>query len=92
MSVPGPDGKMDQFAHSSVIMVATPDGRLSKYFSGIQYQPRDLRLAMVDASNHKIGSGGGSVSALLLQLQPLFRTLYSFYSASTGLRRLLHNP
>ena len=54
--VPGPDGKLDQFAHSSVIMVATPDGRLSKYFSGIQYAPRDLRLAMVDASNHKIGS------------------------------------
>lgn len=54
--VPGPDGKMDQFAHSSVIMVATPDGRLSKYFSGIQYVPRDLRLAMVTASNHKIGS------------------------------------
>jgi len=54
--VAGPNGKMDQFAHSSVIMVATPDGRLSKYFSGIQYEPRDLRLAMVDASNHKIGS------------------------------------
>jgi protein SCO1 len=56
VSVPGPDGKMDQFAHSSVIMVATPDGRMSKYFSGIQYEPRDLRLAMVDASNHKIGT------------------------------------
>lgn len=54
--VQGPDGKMDQFAHSSVILVATPDGRLSKYFSGIQYVPRDLRLAMVDASDHKIGS------------------------------------
>ncbi len=54
--VPGPDGKMDQFAHSSVVMVATPDGRLSKYFSGIEYEPRDLRLAMVDASNHKIGT------------------------------------
>jgi protein SCO1/2 len=54
--VPGPDGKMDQFAHSSVIMVATPDGRLSKYFSGIQYAPRDLRLAMVDASNREIGT------------------------------------
>ena len=54
--VPGPDGKMDQFAHSSVVMVATPDGRLSKYFSGIQYEPRDLRLAMVDASNHRIGT------------------------------------
>ena len=54
--VPGPDGKMDQFAHASVTMVATPDGRLSKYFSGIQYAPRDLRLALVDASNRKIGS------------------------------------
>ncbi len=54
--VAGPDGKMNQFAHSSIIMVATPDGRLSKYFSGIEYQPRDLRLAMVDASNHRIGS------------------------------------
>lgn len=54
--VPGPDGKLDQFAHSSVIMVATPDGRLSKYFAGIQYQPRDLRLALVDASDHRIGT------------------------------------
>lgn len=54
--VQGPDGKMDQFAHSSVIMVATPDGRLSKYFSGIEYAPRDLRLAVVQASNHRIGT------------------------------------
>ncbi|HEX4020023.1 MAG TPA: SCO family protein [Acidobacteriaceae bacterium] len=54
--VPGPDGKMDQFAHSSVIMIATPDGRLSKYLAGIQYQSRDVRLALVQASNHKIGS------------------------------------
>ncbi|HVW78690.1 MAG TPA: SCO family protein [Alloacidobacterium sp.] len=54
--VPGPDGKMDQFAHSSVIMIATPDGRMSKYLSGVEYQPRDVRLALVEASNHKIGS------------------------------------
>jgi protein SCO1 len=54
--VPGPDGKMDQFAHSSVIMIATPDGRMSKYLSGIQYQPRDVRLALIEASNRKIGS------------------------------------
>ena len=54
--VPGPDGKMDQFAHSSIILVVTPDGRLSKYFAGISYVPRDLRLALVTASNHKIGS------------------------------------
>ena len=54
--VPGPDGKMDQFAHSSVIMIATPDGRMSKYLSGIEYQPRDVRLALIEASDRKIGS------------------------------------
>src|SRR5580698_4267381 len=52
----GPDGKMDQFAHSSVIMIATPDGRMSKYLFGIDYQPRDVRLAVIQASSHHIGS------------------------------------
>jgi protein SCO1 len=54
--VPGPDGKMDQFAHSSVVMFATPDGRMSKYLAGIDYPSRDVRLALVDASEHRIGS------------------------------------
>ena len=54
--VPGPDGKMDQFAHSSVIMVATPDGRLSKYLFGVDYQSRDVRLALIQASTHHIGT------------------------------------
>ena len=54
--VPGPDGKMDQFAHPTVIMFATADGRLSKYISGADYQSRDLRLAILDASQHKISS------------------------------------
>ncbi|MGC2161965.1 MAG: SCO family protein [Silvibacterium sp.] len=54
--VPGPDGKMDQFAHSTVIMIATPDGRMSKYLSGINYQSRDVRLALIQASNRRIGS------------------------------------
>jgi protein SCO1/2 len=54
--IAGSDGKMDQFAHSSVIMIATPDGRMSKYLFGIDYQPRDLRLAVIEASNHHIGS------------------------------------
>lgn len=54
--VPGPDGKMDQYAHSSVIMIATPDGRMSKYLSGIDYQPRDVRLALIQASSHHIGT------------------------------------
>lgn len=54
--VPGPDGKMDQFAHSSVIIFATPGGRMSKYLSGIDYPARDLRLALLDASGNKISN------------------------------------
>jgi protein SCO1 len=54
--VPGPDGTMDQFAHSSVIMFATLDGRMSKYLSGIDYPARDLRMALLDASEKKISN------------------------------------
>ena len=45
-----------QFAHGSAIMVATPAGRLSHYFYGIDYAPRDLKLALVEASAGKVGS------------------------------------
>ncbi len=50
------DEKTHQFIHAGGIMVATPEGRLSRYFYGIQYSPADLRMALVDASQHKIGS------------------------------------
>lgn len=45
-----------QFAHSSGLFVVTPQGRLSRYFYGIEYSPRDLRLGLVEASAGKIGS------------------------------------
>lgn len=54
--VPGPDGKMDQFAHSSVIMFATPEGKMSEYLAGIDYSTRDVRLALVNASHLKIAT------------------------------------
>ncbi|HTV83207.1 MAG TPA: SCO family protein [Acidobacteriaceae bacterium] len=53
--VPGPDGKMDQFAHSSVVMIITPDGRVSKYLFGVDFQSRDMRLALISASTRHIG-------------------------------------
>jgi protein SCO1 len=49
-----PDSK--QFAHASAIMLLTPEGRLSRYFYGVSYPERDLRLGLVDASSGKIGS------------------------------------
>ena len=54
--VPGPDGKMDQYAHSSVVMFATPDGKMSKYLAGIEYPARDLRLALLGASERRISN------------------------------------
>lgn len=54
--VPGPDGKMDQFAHSSVVMFATPEGKMSEYLAGIDYPTRDVRLALVNASHLKIAT------------------------------------
>lgn len=50
------DVKTQQFVHAGGIMVATPDGKMSRYFYGIDYAPADLRMALVDASQHKIGS------------------------------------
>jgi protein SCO1/2 len=45
-----------EYAHASGIMVVTPDGRLSRYFYGIEYGPRDLKLALMESADRKIGS------------------------------------
>lgn len=50
------DPKMQQYAHAAGIMVLTPEGRVSKYFYGVDYSPKDLRLGLVDASQNRIGS------------------------------------
>jgi len=44
------------FAHAAAILVLTPEGKVSRYFYGIEYEPRDLRLGLVEASKGKIGS------------------------------------
>jgi len=50
------DPAIDQFAHPSVLTVLTPEGRVSRYLFGIEFAPRDLRFALIDASNGTIGS------------------------------------
>ena len=50
------DSESKQFAHASVIMMLTPEGRLSRYFYGIQYPARDIRLGLEEASQGKISS------------------------------------
>jgi protein SCO1/2 len=50
------DEKTGQYAHASGIMILTPDGKVSRYLYGIEYQADDLRFSLIDASNGKIGS------------------------------------
>ncbi len=57
------DEPSKQFAHASGVIVLTPRGRVSHYFYGVEFPPRDVRLAFVEASDEKIGS---VVDALLL--------------------------
>jgi protein SCO1 len=57
------DEPTKQFAHPTGILVLTPEGRIARYLFGIDYGPRDLRLALVDASQGKVGS---AVDAFLL--------------------------
>jgi protein SCO1/2 len=57
------DAATKQFAHPSGVIVLTPDGRLARYLFGIEYGPRDLRFALIEASAGNVGS---PVDALLL--------------------------
>ncbi len=57
------DKEKDQFAHAAGIVILTPEGKVSRYLFGIEYPPRDLRLALVEASDNKIG---GIVDQVLL--------------------------
>ena len=56
VSVPGPDGKMNQFAHTSSIELITTEGNIAQYFLGVEYSPRDIRAGLVEASHGQIGS------------------------------------
>jgi protein SCO1/2 len=50
------DPKINQFAHATAIMVLTPQGRISRYFYGVDFPPKDLRMGLVEASQGKIGN------------------------------------
>jgi protein SCO1 len=56
VQVPGPDGKLSQFAHASSIEIVTPEGKLAQYYLGVEYSPKDILLGLIDASGNKIGS------------------------------------
>jgi protein SCO1/2 len=64
------DAKTDQYAHASGIMVATPQGKLYRYFYGIEYAPRDLRFALIEASQNKVGTLADQVMLFCYHYDP----------------------
>lgn len=65
------DEETGQYAHGSAIMVATPEGRLAKYMYGIDYDPRTLRLALIEAADGKIGTLVDQVILYCFNYNPL---------------------
>lgn len=50
------DERTNQYIHAAGIVVLTPTGRLARYFYGVEFSPKDLRLGLIEASNEQIGS------------------------------------
>ena len=64
------DDVTQQYAHPSGILVLTPDGRLARYLYGIEYAPKDLRFALIEASEGRIGSPVDQVILYCFQYDP----------------------
>jgi protein SCO1/2 len=64
------DTATNQYAHASGVMLATPEGKLSHYFYGIEYAPRDLKFGLVEASAGKIGSAVDKLTLYCFHYDP----------------------
>jgi protein SCO1 len=76
----------NQFAHASAIYVITPEGRIARYFYGIEYKPRDFRLGLVEASANKIGTTADQVLLFCYHYDP---TTGKYGMAITQVTRVL---
>ena len=68
--VPGPDGRLTQFAHASSIEIATPQGKLAQYYLGVEYSPKDVLLGLIDASGNRIGSAVANILTYCYRYDP----------------------
>ncbi len=65
------DSESGQYAHPSAILLLTPQGKISRYFYGIEYSPRDLRLGLVEASANRIGSPVDQILLFCYHYEPV---------------------
>jgi protein SCO1/2 len=67
------DPATKQYAHAAAIIVLTPDGRVSRYLYGIDYPPRDLRLAIVEAADGRVGTSFDKLMLTCFRYDPASR-------------------
>src|SRR5207245_866075 len=72
------DKESEQYEHPAVSMVLGPDGRISRYLYGVEFSPRELRLAVVEASQGKVGTAFDRVILRCFKYDPASRK-YHFY-------------
>jgi protein SCO1/2 len=70
------DARTDQFAHPDGLIVLTPKGKVAKYFFRLEYPPRDVRFALVEAAENKIGTVLDAIALLCFHYNPT-RGVYS---------------
>ena len=73
------DKERNEYAHAAGVMIATPGGRISRYLYGIEYAPRDVRLALIESSEGRIGSLADQLLLYCFHYDPV----YGKYSAMT---------
>lgn len=64
------DARTDQFGHGAGVFVLTPAGKVSRFFSGVEFPARDLRLGLIEAADEQIGTAGDRVLLLCYHYDP----------------------
>ena len=72
------DAKTEQWVHAAVVMMLTPDGKVSRYLYGLDYKPRDMRLALTEASEGRLGTVGDKLLLFCFHYDPVSRSYVPF--------------
>jgi protein SCO1/2 len=79
------DAEQDQYAHPSVLMFASPEGKVARYLYGLEYQPSDIKFALMEAAEGRVGS---PVDKLILSCFHYDASLGEYGPFAMGIMRL----
>jgi protein SCO1/2 len=79
------DAQQDQYAHPAVLMFASPEGKVARYLYGLEYDPNDVKFALMEAAEGRVGS---PVDKLILSCFHYDATLGEYGPFAMGIMRL----